>query len=135
MTDVHRIAVVLLFVLAVIVASWPAMPAPPAGADPALGDYFRGLKIPGTAQSCCDKSDCRFVPSRRNAAGWEALIDPANFLDAGQLTGPIDPGKTGWIRVPPDRVIGDRESPRVMATACWTPWHGLICFVPPATAI
>ena len=88
---------------------------PPPGADPdsPTGMWFRKLMRPDTNTSCCDASDCRRVESRMTPSGWAAHI-----------------GST-WMAVPPDRVLR-QENPVGEAVACYLPWLGIICFVPPA---
>jgi len=88
---------------------------PPLGADPdsPTGMWFRNLMRPDTNTACCDASDCRRVESRMTPSGWTAHIGAA------------------WIPVPPDRVLR-QENPLGEAVACYVPWLGIICFVPPA---
>ena len=91
-----------------------ASAAPPPGSDPnsPTATWFRDLMRPDTNTSCCDASDCRNVVSRITPDGWEARIGAR------------------WLRVPPDRVL-HQDNPTGQAVACYLPWLGIICFVPP----
>jgi hypothetical protein len=91
-----------------------ASAAPPPGSDPdsPTATWFRDLMRPDTNTSCCDASDCRNVVSRITPDGWEARIGAK------------------WLRVPPDRVLR-QDNPTGQAVACYLPWLGIICFVPP----
>jgi|GEM_PF-1459312 len=124
-----RLAAALLATL--IGLTLPAAADPPAGADSALGPWFRSLKIPGSETSCCDLSDCRTVAYRvvverdENdfviAGHIEVLITPESFPVEAPL----------WERVPPERVLTRHDNPTGKAVACWTPWQKIICFVRP----
>lgn len=107
-----RASVALAVGLALI--SVAASAAPPPGSDPnsPTGTWFRDLMRPDTNTSCCDASDCRNVLSRITPDGWEARIG------------------TKWLPVPADRVL-HRNNPTAEAVACYLPWLGIICFVPP----
>jgi len=104
-----------LAVLALVAAFSPraSEAEPPAGADPALRPWFESLKQPGSGVSCCSISDCRPVQYRLAPDGYEALID------------------SGWIQVPKDRVLHNKQNPLGRAVLCRSPASGTIfCFVP-----
>ena len=93
--------------------------APPENADPALGPFFKSLKIPGTNISCCDMSDCRPVEIRINNSKIEIYTDSKTFSD----------GTNEWVGVPEGRVLSPRENPVGEPIACWTKPIGVICFL------
>ena len=101
-------------VAGLVLISIAAPAAPPSGSDlnSPTATWFRDLMRPDTNTSCCDASDCRTVVSRITPDGWEARIGAR------------------WLRVPPDRVL-HQTNPTGQAVACYLPWLGIICFVPP----
>jgi hypothetical protein len=104
-----------LAVLAFAVDLSPGIAAaqPPDGADPSLRPWFESLKQPGTGVSCCSIADCRPVQYRLAPDGYEALID------------------MGWVHVPEDRVLHNKQNPLGRAVLCRSPASGAIfCFVP-----
>ena len=109
---IARASVSLAAGLALI--SIAAAAAPPPGSDPnsPAAAWFRDLMRPDTNTSCCDASDCRNVDSRITPDGWEARIGAR------------------WLPVRPDRVL-HQNNPTSQAVACYLPWLGIICFVPP----
>lgn len=91
-----------------------ALAAPPENADPALSQWFRSLRQPGTGISCCSMADCRTTEYRVIANGYEALIDGT------------------WRTVPPDRVLDHTDNPTGRAVVCYLPSKGVLCFVRPS---
>ena len=107
-----------------------AFGAPPADLtpNPALSEWFKGLKQPGTSLPCCSISDCRRVDFRIASDGrYEVLVE----------------GK--WYRVPNRFVLQQNGNPLRRAVACYTTSFGygtltggvydgdrieILCFVP-----
>jgi len=106
----------LALALAALLAAQPGRAAPPDNADPALAPWFQSLKQPGTRVGCCSVADCRPVDSRIVGDHYEALI-------GGH-----------WTSVPPERVLEHEPNPVGRAVVCWTPIHGILCFVRPTEA-
>ena len=100
-----------LFFLAALLLPVVAVAQPPPDADPALAPWFRSLLVPGTNISCCSVTDCRATEYRIEADHYEALIG----------------GK--WFVVPPDKILQRTDNPTGRAVVCWTPQHGILCFV------
>ena len=96
-----------------------ALAAPPEDSDPALHDWFRGLRQPQTGTPCCSIADCRRTEARHAARGWEVLIDERFGARGAQ-----------WTEVPPGRVL-DRVNPTGEPVVCFLPDIGVMCFVPP----
>jgi hypothetical protein len=107
-------ATVMTFMLTV-----PVMATPPENADPAMGPFFKSLKIPGTDISCCDTSDCR--PVKIRVYGDKLQI----FTDSNQFKY----GTNEWVTVPPSRILEPRENLMGEPIACWTPYLGVMCFL------
>jgi len=75
-------------------------------------DWYRQLKQPGTAASCCDNRDCRPTQSYRDDDGvWKARLDGA------------------WVRVPADRVL-NLVAPDGNSHICANEAGTILCFVP-----
>jgi len=91
-----------------------ALAAPPENADPALSQWFRSLRQPGTGISCCSMADCRTTDYRVVGEGYEALIDGT------------------WRPVPPERVLDHTDNPTGRAVVCYLPSKGVLCFVRPS---
>jgi hypothetical protein len=91
-----------------------AIAAPPENADPALSQWFRSLRQPGTGISCCSMADCRMTDYRVVGEGYEALIDGT------------------WRTVPPERVLDHTDNPTGRAVVCYLPSKGVLCFVRPS---
>lgn len=87
--------------------------APPPGANPAWGEWFRSLKSPITGMSCCDLSDGRTTSARPTADGWEAQTPLGE-----------------WVKVP-NAVILRVFNPTGQPVLFWRPATGVICFVEP----
>jgi hypothetical protein len=100
-----------LIIAAVLLGAAPVQAKPPEGADPALAPWFRSLRQPSTGIPCCSVTDCRLADWRINNDRYEAFIDGV------------------WRDVPPDHVIRRDDNPTGRAVACWTPVHGVLCFV------
>ena len=98
-----------------LLGALPALAAPPPGADPSspMARWYHGLKQPNGA-GCCDQSDCRPTEARRVDGGWEARLPDGD-----------------WVIVPPDKVLANEAHPGGAAVLCYTPWNGVLCFVPP----
>jgi hypothetical protein len=90
----------------------PAAAAPPEGADMRLAPWFRSLQQPKTGMSCCSIADCRPTDFRASGDHYEAFVN-------GE-----------WTRVAEDKVVHQTENPTGRAVVCWTPVHGIMCFVP-----
>lgn len=101
---------VFLFLFCLLLGS--AQAAPPENADPALAPWFHSLQQPTTGMSCCSMADCRPTEFRSISDHYEAMIN-------GQ-----------WLAVADDKVIHKSENPTGHAVVCWTPIHGILCFVP-----
>ncbi len=101
---------VLLVLFCILLSS--AQAAPPEGADPSLAPWFHSLQQPTTGMSCCSMADCRPTEFRSTSDHYEAMIN-------GQ-----------WLAVADDKVIHKAENPTGHAVVCWTPVHGILCFVP-----
>lgn len=97
-----------------------AWPAPPTNSDPSLAPFFGSLVLDGV--SCCSLSDCRAVPARVGAHGWEARVIPGQFPGAEDDI---------WIEVPTDKIIRGKSHPHGLAAMCWTPTRGVMCFTEP----
>lgn len=113
----------LLVIAAAIVLTisiHPAHGAPPADADPALAPFFGSLTLNGV--SCCSISDCRAVPARVGPHGWEARVIPGEFPLAEDDI---------WIEVPAEKIIRGKSHPHGLATMCWSPVRGVMCFTEP----
>lgn len=101
---------------------------PPPNADPALATFFHGLQQPGTGISCCSLADCRSLDAsqvRVGPHGWQAFIDPKTFPDAPEAK---------WIDIPNDKILHGKAHPYGLATMCWMPALGVLCFTEPAGA-
>jgi hypothetical protein len=86
-----------------------AFGAPPADLtpNPALSEWFKSLKQPGTSLPCCSISDCRRVDFRIASEGrYEVLVE----------------GK--WYRVPNRFVLQQQGNPVGRAVACYTTSFG-----------
>lgn len=103
--------------------------------------WYMGLMQPGSEhsmspRSCCSLLDCKPTDYRINADGhYEAFIGPEQFGDVFHLNG-SNIKFPGWSVVPDEVVIRDKEvlasNPTGRAVICWTPWRGILCFVPAA---
>jgi hypothetical protein len=89
-------------------------------------DFYHQWKQPGTGASCCnarietdgvERGDCE--PSRAEVrnGNWWVWIRQINQ----------------WLIVPDAKIIREKNPNVFDAHICWTPWTGIICFVPPAT--
>jgi hypothetical protein len=85
--------------------------APPGNSDPALAPWFQSLRQPETGMSCCSISDCRPVDYRSTGDGYEVFIDG------------------NWLPVPPKKVLQRTDTPLGRGVVCYTPAHGIMCFV------
>jgi len=85
--------------------------APPPDADPALAPWFQGLQAPDTGRSCCSVADCRPTESRTRGDHYEVLIEDK------------------WLVVPSQKILTRSDNPTGRAIVCWTPAHGIMCFV------
>ena len=78
-------------------------------------EWFRGLTVPGTGESCCDERDCHAVEFRVTAKGYEVLH--LGF----------------WLPVPDGAVVRRKDNPIGAAVACIRAgdigWK-VVCFVP-----
>lgn len=116
-----RPVLVLAALLAAAAAPPIALAAPPEGADPALGPWFRSLMRPDTGTPCCSEADCRITEYRNVDGRFEVLIDDRYI-----------PGlEPRWVAVPPGKTVINAGNPTGSAVACWTPRLGLLCFVLP----
>ena len=79
----------------------PVHAAPPAGADPnsEIGQWFHGLRQPGTAAPCCSLADCHMTDYRIGKDGYEALV-------AGR-----------WVPIPPETILRT-SNPTGRAVVC-----------------
>jgi hypothetical protein len=102
-----------LFALALLLAVPGSAPAHVPGSGPDVDDWFDSLIAPDSGIPCCNRVDCREVPARQGAAGWEAWSDG------------------GWFPIPQDKVVTDTTNPLEHAVLCWSPTLGITCFVPP----
>ena len=86
---------------------------PPPNADPALHQWFEGLRQPSTGESCCSISDCQILRDgqwRQRGEGYEVSISGA------------------WFKVPPKKVLYRHDNPTGGAVLCHR--GGVIfCFV------
>lgn len=98
----------------------PALGAPPADGDGALAPWFRGLRQPRTALSCCDRSDCRMVKYRIVEGHFQAFI-------GGEFARWQNP-PYAWVDVPEDSVLHKHDNPTGEGVACWS-GRVVICFV------
>ena len=98
----------------------PLGAAPPAGADPELGPWFRSLHLPNSDQSCCDRSDCRMVKYRIVDGHFQAFIG-SEF--SRWQNPPYD-----WVDVPEDSILHRHDNPTGEGVACWAGMR-IICFV------
>lgn len=79
------------------------------------GAWFKSLKQPGSAISCCDVSDCRRAPDANWQAGqWHTTIE-------GEMT-----------PIPNDKVVRDPPSIDGAAYVCAAPSRHVYCFIPPS---
>jgi hypothetical protein len=101
-------------ILAVIFCLFAGIAAanPPEGADGSMAPWFQSLQQPGTGMSCCSVADCRPTDFRSSGNHYEAMVN-------GE-----------WHEVLADKVIHRAENPTGRAIVCWTPVHGILCFVP-----
>ncbi|HTI88383.1 MAG TPA: hypothetical protein VL966_17410 [Alphaproteobacteria bacterium] len=92
-----------------------AVGAPPPDSDGSLHTWYEGLKQPGTNSPCCSISDCHALDDadwRETDSGYEVRIRGA------------------WVRVPPQRILSQRENPTGRAVACFNETTRIIyCFV------
>lgn len=102
-----------------------AYAAPPEGADPTLGPWYRSLNAPDTGIPCCSTVDCRPTTTRLTTDGYEAWVDERwpNYPADTQ-------GK--WIAVPADKMLKQTENPTGRGVLCWNQYLGVLCFVRPA---
>ncbi len=108
---------ILVFLL-VMASGAPALAAPPEHPNPALRDWYEGLREPQHGYGCCGVADCRTTQARRGPRGWEVLIDER-----------FRASTTFWIPVPSEKILSG-DNPTGQAVACYAPEAGLICFVP-----
>jgi hypothetical protein len=102
----------VLAVLMCLFLSAAAGANPPEGADQRMAPWFHSLLQPGTGMPCCSIADCRPTDFRSTGNHYEAMIN----------------GK--WLEVLADKVIHRSENPTGRAIVCWTPVHGILCFIP-----
>ena len=76
-------------------------------------DWIKGLKQPGTGNSCCDISDCMRTVAEWRRDGWWA-----------QVWG-------RWTPVPGDKLLTHERSYDGSAYVCASWSSGILCFVPP----
>jgi hypothetical protein len=101
-----------VFAVVFCLVTWTAGANPPEGADASMGPWFHSLHQPGTGTPCCSVADCRPTDFRSTGDHYEAMIN----------------GK--WLEVLADKVIHRSENPTGRAVVCWTPVHGILCFIP-----
>jgi hypothetical protein len=115
---------------ALIACSAYALAAPPPELvpDPALAEWFKHLRQPGTSLPCCSISDCRRVDYRRASDGrFEVMVEGS------------------WYKVPRRLVLQGQGNPLGRAVACYSTTFGygtlaggtyeddrieILCFVP-----
>lgn len=112
-----------------ILAPTSAAPPPDLVPNPAISEWFKSLKQPGTSLSCCSISDCRRVDYRIGDDGrYEVMLD-------GE-----------WNKVPNHLVLRQKGNLVGRAVACYTTIFGygtlmgngaydgdrieILCFVP-----
>jgi len=124
-------AAVLAFCAAALIAcSVYALAAPPPELvpDPALAQWFKHLRQPGTSFPCCSISDCRPVDYRLASDGrYEVMVEG------------------NWYKVPRRFVLQRKGNPLGRTVACYTTTLGygtlaggtyegdqieILCFVP-----
>ena len=105
-----------LVVLAVLLPM-AAYAKPPPNADMSLAPWYHGLKQNGTGVSCCDISDCRPTVTRPDPDGL--------YYDAKTEAGT-------WVKVPESTILHHIFNPTGQPVLCWTPYLGVMCFVPNA---
>lgn len=101
----------LLLLLTMGSLAGSALGRPPEGADMTLAPWFGSLKQPGTGMSCCSMADCRPVDFRIQGNRYEAYVEGM------------------WRVVPPEVVLRRDDNPTGRAIACYTPYHGIMCFI------
>ncbi len=117
---------VVLFILGMVAVIAAAYSAPPPNANPELAPFFQSLQQPGTGASCCNLADCRSLYAshvRVGPHGWQALIEPETFPGATE---------TKWVDVPNEKIVRGKSHPEGLASMCWTPSLGVLCFTEPA---
>lgn len=93
-------------------------------------EFYRKWKQPGSDASCCNArktvhghevGDCEPAPAEIRNGDWYAW---------NRLQG-------RWIRIPDGRILRERNPTRggVDGHLCWTEAAGVLCFVPPDTAM
>ena len=85
-------------------AAASALAAPPEGATlvPAISNWFKDLKKPGSLMPCCSMADCRRVEYGRVAKGrYQALY------------------KGQWYDVPTEAILRRERNPTGSAVACF----------------
>ena len=85
-------------------ASTSALAAPPEGyfPAPAISNWFKGLKEPGTLMPCCSVADCRKVEYRKSLEGH----DQAYYNGR-------------WYDVPAGAILRGERNPTGSAVACF----------------
>lgn len=106
-----RTAYLIIAVIAAVLVLHNARGAPPEDADPALGNWYQGLRQPDTGISCCSIADCRPVDDRVGPNGYEVLID-------GE-----------WMPVPQEKILQGKHNPSGRAVVCYSENSGILCFV------
>lgn len=99
----------------VILTAGVATAAPPPDSDPALHNWFQGLRQPGSGASCCSISDCHTL----NDHQWRETADGYEIQIRGK-----------WIPVPKARILATKDNPTGGAVACYSEATRVIyCFV------
>jgi hypothetical protein len=88
-----------------------AVARPPPNADMSLAPWFQSLQQPGTGMSCCSMADCRQTDFRILDGHYQAMIE-------GE-----------WRVVPPEVVLQRTDNPTGRAVVCYSPYHGIMCFI------
>ncbi len=108
-----------ILVVAAFLATTPSFAAPPDNPDPALGPFYRSLRVPGTDTSCCSESDCRTTVTRLRNGVEEVFVSKDKFPG----------GQNEWVVVPDSRRLAPRDNPTGESVVCWTPGGGVLCFL------
>ena len=87
--------------------------------------YYQHWKQPGTDTSCCNARES--VPGGQEVGDCEPAVAE---LRQGEWYA-WERHSQKWLKVPDAKIVRERNPSHEEGHLCWTPWAGIICFVPP----
>ena len=123
------------YALAVIFGVLPCVALAHDG-HPSHDAWYESLREPQTGQSCCNLRDCKPAEYRIDKEGrYEVLLSREQLADWHlDMSIPMFSLYKNWVVVPDKAIIRDPKvlasNPTGQAVVCWTPYAGILCFIP-----